>query len=119
MESDIVSGYPSKSRNTPGGVYKLWYKEKGKTLRGSADGQSYASYVDYWNNVSTIGIGLHDASWQNGNFGGERYKSSTCILLFGKLNRFWQIFFVAAALGLGAAVTFSEKETDLIFRKNS
>ena len=68
MESDIVSGYPSKSRNTPGGVYKLWYKEKGKTLRGSADGQSYASYVDYWNNVSTIGIGLHDASWQNGNF---------------------------------------------------
>ena len=77
MESDIVSGYPSKSRNTPGGVYKLWYKEKGKTLRGSADGQSYASYVDYWNNISTIGIGLHDASWQNGNFGGERYKSST------------------------------------------
>ena len=29
------------------------------------------------------------------------------ILLFGKLNRFWQIFFVAAALGLGAAVTFT------------
>ena len=27
------------------------------------------------------------------------------ILLFGKLNRFWQIFFVAAALGLGAAGT--------------
>ena len=26
---------------------------------------------------------------------------------FGKLNRFWQIFFVAAALGLGAAVTFA------------
>ena len=30
------------------------------------------------------------------------------ILLFGKLNCFWQIFFVAAALGLGAAVTFAE-----------
>ena len=29
------------------------------------------------------------------------------ILLFGKLNRFWQISFVAAALGLGAAVTFA------------
>lgn len=77
MESDIVSGYPNESRNTPAGVYKLWYKEKGKTLRGSADGQSYASYVDFWNNVSTIGIGLHDASWQNGNFGGERYKTKT------------------------------------------
>lgn len=30
------------------------------------------------------------------------------VLLFGKLNRFWQIFFVAAALGLGAAVTLRE-----------
>lgn len=29
------------------------------------------------------------------------------VLLFGKLNRFWQSFFVAAALGLGAAVTFA------------
>lgn len=29
------------------------------------------------------------------------------ILQFGKLNRFWQSFFVAAALGLGAAVTFA------------
>ena len=77
METDIVSGYPNASRNTPEGVYKLWYKETGKTLRGSADGVSYASYVDYWNNISTIGIGLHDASWQNGVFGGTKYKSST------------------------------------------
>ena len=29
------------------------------------------------------------------------------VLAFGKLNRFCQIFFVAAALGLGAAVTFA------------
>jgi len=77
MESDIVSGYPSESRNTPGGVYKLWIKERGKTLRGSSDGHSYASYVEYWNNISTISIGFHDASWQNGVFGGEKYKSST------------------------------------------
>lgn len=77
MESDIVSGYPNESRNTPEGVYKLWYKERGKTLVGESDGHSYASYVEYWNYVSTIGIGLHDASWQNGVFGGDRYKSST------------------------------------------
>ncbi|MGN0601406.1 MAG: L,D-transpeptidase family protein [Oscillospiraceae bacterium] len=76
-ECDIVSGYPSESRNTPAGVYRLWYKEKGKTLTGSADGQSYSSYVEYWNNISTIGIGLHDASWQNGVFGGTKYKSKT------------------------------------------
>ena len=77
MESDIVSGYISESRHTPPGVYKLWYKEQGKTLRGSSDGVSYASYVEYWNYISTIGIGLHDASWQNGVFGGTKYKTST------------------------------------------
>ena len=76
MESDIVSGYPNESRNTPEGVYKLWIKERSKTLTGSADGRSYSSYVEYWNNISTIGVGLHDASWQNGVFGGEKYKSS-------------------------------------------
>ena len=77
MESDIVSGYPNESRNTPEGVCKVWIKERSKTLTGSADGRAYSSYVDYWNNISTIGIGLHDASWQNGVFGGEKYKSAT------------------------------------------
>lgn len=77
MESDIVSGYPSESRNTPAGVYKLWLKERGKTLVGSSDGQSYASYVEFWNYFSTIGIGFHDASWQGGVFGGEKYQSPT------------------------------------------
>ena len=77
MESDFVSGYPSESRNTPAGVYKLWLKERGKTLVGSSDGQSYASYVEFWNYFSTIGIGFHDASWQGGVFGGEKYLSPT------------------------------------------
>lgn len=75
MESDIVSGYPSESRNTPGGVYKMWSKERGKTLVGSADGRAYASYVEFWNYFTTIGIGFHDASWQNGVFGGTKYLS--------------------------------------------
>ncbi|MBQ8968090.1 L,D-transpeptidase family protein [Ruminococcus sp.] len=77
MESDFVSGYPSESRNTPAGVYKLWLKERGKTLVGSSDGVSYASYVEFWNYISTIGIGFHDASWQGGVFGGTKYQSST------------------------------------------
>ena len=77
MESDFVSGYPSESRNTPAGVYKLWIKERGKTLVGSSDGQSYASYVEFWNYISTIGIGFHDASWQEGVFGGTKYQSAT------------------------------------------
>ena len=77
MECDIVSGYPNESRNTPGGVYKLWLKERGKTLVGSSDGHSYASYVEFWNYISTIGIGFHDASWQNGVFGGTKYQDPT------------------------------------------
>lgn len=75
MESDIVSGYPSESRNTPAGVYKMWSKERGKTLVGSADGRSYASYVEFWNYFTTIGVGFHDASWQEGVFGGTKYLS--------------------------------------------
>lgn len=73
MESPIVSGYISESRNTPAGVYKLWLKERGKTLVGSSDGHSYASYVEFWNYFTTIGVGFHDASWQNGVFGGTKY----------------------------------------------
>lgn len=72
-ECDIVSGKPTADRNTPAGVYKIWYKEKNKTLNGStASGETWSTPVTYWNNISTFGIGLHDASWQ-GSFGGSQY----------------------------------------------
>lgn len=78
METPIVSGYDGDpERKTPPGVYKVWIKEKDAVLRGSSGGVSYASPVDYWNNISTIGIGLHDASWQNGDFNSEKYHTST------------------------------------------
>lgn len=74
-ESDIVSGLPTKERNTPGGVYKLWIKEKNKTLQGSLpSGEKWSTPVTYWNNISTFGVGLHDGTWQ-AYFGGERYKT--------------------------------------------
>lgn len=72
-ECDIVSGKPTAARNTPGGVYKLWYKELNKTLRGStSDGETWETPVTYWNNISTFGVGLHDANWHP-YFGGTRY----------------------------------------------
>ncbi len=72
-ECDIVSGMPTAERNTPEGVYKIWYKEMNKTLRGSlSTGESWATPVTYWNNISTFGIGLHDATWHP-YFGGSRY----------------------------------------------
>ena len=81
-ESDIVSGKPTEARNTPGGVYRLWLKEKNKVLSGTnSAGESWRTPVTFWNNISTFGVGLHDASWQAA-FGGERYKwygSQGCI----------------------------------------
>ena len=74
FETDIVSGKPTEERNTPEGVYKLWLKEKDKTLTGSNSTESWETPVKYWNNISTIGVGLHDATWHS-SFGGDRYKN--------------------------------------------
>ncbi|MDE6149679.1 MAG: L,D-transpeptidase/peptidoglycan binding protein [Ruminococcus sp.] len=73
-ECDIVSGMPTEERNTPEGVYKLWIKEKDKTLKGSlSSGETWETPVTFWNNISTFGVGLHDATWHS-SFGGTRYK---------------------------------------------
>ncbi len=72
-ECDIVSGKPTPERNTPGGIYKLWLKEKNKVLSGSTSaGESWSTPCTYWNNISTFGVGLHDSSWR-GAFGGNIY----------------------------------------------
>ena len=72
-QCDIVSGMPTDAKNTPGGVYKLWYKERDKTLEGStSEGEPWSTFVSYWNNISTFGVGLHDAWWHE-SFGGDRY----------------------------------------------
>jgi hypothetical protein len=75
-ECDIVSGKPTDARNTPGGVYKIWYKELNKVLSGTnSAGESWSTPVTYWNNISTIGVGLHDATWLS-SFGGSIYKTN-------------------------------------------
>ncbi|MCR5122647.1 MAG: L,D-transpeptidase family protein [Ruminococcus sp.] len=72
-QCDIVSGMPTDAKNTPGGVYKLWYKERDKTLEGStSEGETWSTFVNYWNNISLFGVGLHDAWWHD-YFGGDRY----------------------------------------------
>ncbi|MBR4554125.1 MAG: L,D-transpeptidase family protein [Ruminococcus sp.] len=73
-ECDIVSGKDTPERKTPGGIYKLWLKEMNKTLTGTTSaGESWSTPVTYWNNISTFGIGLHDATWHP-YFGKDRYK---------------------------------------------
>lgn len=75
FESDIVSGDMRYSdRQTPSGIYTLYYKQSPGVLRGKqlANGKyEYEAKVNYWMPFNG-GIGFHDASWQP-YFGGDRY----------------------------------------------
>lgn len=74
LETDVVTGNPTKGNDTPTGVYSLAYKAKDQTLRGTkkADGTyEYETPVKYWMPFNG-GVGFHDASWQP-TFGGSRY----------------------------------------------
>ncbi|MBQ4313097.1 MAG: L,D-transpeptidase family protein [Clostridia bacterium] len=75
FESDVVTGLPTKSRETPEGVYYVMEKARNKVLRGGKkkDGTySYETPVSYWMRVNWKGVGMHDAKWQP-EFGGDRY----------------------------------------------
>lgn len=67
-DSDCVSGNMCLNYGTPAGVYQITYKERNATLVG----EGYSSPVDYWMPFNG-NIGLHDASWRNGQFGGNIY----------------------------------------------
>ncbi len=69
IESDIVTGNPSKNNGTPTGTGRIWSKEKDRFLSG----EDYKSHVDYWMPFNWSGCGLHDASWRS-KFGGQIYK---------------------------------------------
>ncbi len=67
LETDVVTGMPSKKWATPKMIVSVYAKRTDVVLKG----QGYASPVSFWMPVYK-GIGLHDASWQP-SFGGERY----------------------------------------------
>lgn len=69
VETDIVSGDLALNRDTPPGVFTIYYKTRNTVLRGPG----YAQRVRRWMAVNG-GIGLHDASWRD-EFGGEIYKT--------------------------------------------
>lgn len=73
LTTSVVTGNTSLDRGTPKGVYAIAYKQKGHILTG----EDYASEVDYWLPFyEWRGIGIHDASWRNGEFGGNIYKTN-------------------------------------------
>lgn len=69
LVSDIVTGNASRGSNTPKGMFSIYNKQLGRTLKG----KGYSAYVSYWMPF-TGNYGLHDATWR-GKFGGEIYKT--------------------------------------------
>ncbi len=67
LETDCVSGTYGTERQTPGGVYSIYYRQSPTVL----EGPGYSSPVQYWMAFNG-GIGLHDASWRD-TFGGDIY----------------------------------------------
>lgn len=70
IESDFVSGNPSRGNDTPGGAYSITYKERDATLKG----QNYRTPVSYWMPFNG-NIGMHDSSWRS-TYGGSIYKTN-------------------------------------------
>ncbi len=71
LETDCVSGtFGDPERETPGGVYSIYYKNSPDVL----DGPGYSENVTYWMPFFG-GYGLHDATWRS-EFGDEIYKTN-------------------------------------------
>jgi lipoprotein-anchoring transpeptidase ErfK/SrfK len=69
VEGDVVTGNVSNNMGTPGGTYRIEYKERNATLVGD----NYATPVSFWMPFNG-GIGIHDATWRS-EFGGSIYLS--------------------------------------------
>lgn len=70
LETNVVTGNPTKGNGTPTGTDRIWSRERDRYLTG----ETYRSKVSYWAPINWSGVGLHDASWRT-NFGGNIYKS--------------------------------------------
>lgn len=70
LESDFVSGNPSRGNDTPTGIYGITYKEQNATLRG----ENYATPVSFWMPFNN-NVGMHDATWRS-EFGGNIYRTN-------------------------------------------
>lgn len=70
-ETDVVTGNISRNNGSPDGVFKIVYKDSPAVLKG----EDYESDVTYFMPFA-YNVGIHDASWRNGQFGGQIYKSN-------------------------------------------
>lgn len=81
LASQCVTGRVVNGNATPTGNYRVYNKERNRTLRGyNSDGSKYASFVSFWMPFNGA-IGLHDATWRT-NFNADvyyNYGSHGCI----------------------------------------
>lgn len=70
LDSDIVSGTMSTGLGSPDGIFKIQYCERNAVLKG----ETYTTPVAYFMPFA-YNVGFHDATWRNGKFGGEYYKT--------------------------------------------
>lgn len=77
VDTDIVTGDPTRGVSTHTGVGKVWSKEEDKTLVGIVpEGTSdYASYVDFWMPINWDNEGIHNSTWRE-SFGGSIYQGN-------------------------------------------
>lgn len=68
IETDVVTGNPSKENGTPTGTGRVWSREKDRYLTG----ETYQSHVDYWMPFNWSGCGVHDSKWRT-EYGGKIY----------------------------------------------
>lgn len=77
LETDVVTGEPIPSKITPEGVYSLMWKQPNSVLIGDINPDTgepaYRTKVKYWMQVTSSGVGFHDATWQTA-FGGTLYQ---------------------------------------------
>lgn len=70
LESDFVSGNPSRGNETPPGIYGITYKERDATLNG----ENYSTPVHFWMPFNN-NVGMHDATWRT-EFGSNIYMTN-------------------------------------------
>lgn len=70
LESDFVSGNPSRGNDTPPGIYGITYKERDATLNGA----TYSTPVSFWMPFNN-NVGMHDATWRS-EFGRNIYMTN-------------------------------------------
>ena len=75
MECKVVTGLPTKDRQTVRGAHRIYGKQRDRWL-GTIAVQGYRTHVDYWMPFNWDGQGCHDAPWRYGRFGGTIYKRS-------------------------------------------